>query len=222
MNRWSEQGETGQKKLNSKAAPTAVFPKTKHVASHACNPRPKRELWRRRYIMSKKKPKSRKKLGQIRLAVLVKARRGAQATFDTRRLKRALAQGGSAALDEEVEAGAVVKEEAAPPAMPAGAVVKEEAAPPAMPAGAVVKEEVPPLAMPAGAVVKVEAAPPAMPAGAVLKQEAAPPAMPAGAVVKVEAAPPLIVPGQSSGNTKRVYKAVAGTREHAEQRPRQP
>ena len=150
--------------------------------------------------MSKKKPKSRKKLGQIRLAVLVKARRGAQATFDTRRLKRALAQGGSAALDEEVEAGAVVKEEAAPPAMPAGAVVKEE---------------VPPLAMPAGAVVKVEAAPPAMPAGAVLKQEAAPPAMPAGAVVKVEAAPPLIVPGQSSGNTKRVYKAVAGTRENA-------
>ena len=115
--------------------------------------------------MSKKKPKSRKKLGQIRLAVLVKARRGAQATFDTRRLKRALAQahaqgraqGGSAALDEEVEAGAVVK------------------------------------------------------------QEAAPPAMPAGAVVKVEAAPPLIVPGRSSGNTKRDYKA-----EYAEQQPRQP
>lgn len=37
--------------------------------------------------------------------------------------------------------GAVVKEEALPPAMPVGAVVKEEEGPPEWPVGAVVKEE---------------------------------------------------------------------------------
>jgi hypothetical protein len=163
--------------------------------------------------MPQRKPKSRKKLTEIRLAGLAKAQRAAQATFAARRLKRVLAQaraqGGSASLDEEVEAGAVVKEEAALPAIPAGAFVKEEEALPEMPAGAVVKEEVPPPAMPAGAVVKEEVPPPAMPAGAFVKEEAAlpempadavvkeevpPPAMPAGALVKVEAAPLPIVP----------------------------
>ena len=113
--------------------------------------------------MPQRKPKSRKKLTEIRLAGLAKAQRAAQATYAARRLKRVLAQaraqGGSASLDEEVEAGAVVKEEAALPAIPAGAFVKEEEALQEMPAGAVVKEEVPPPAMPAGALVKVEAAP---------------------------------------------------------------
>lgn len=46
-----------------------------------------------------------------------------------------------AQLRRDLSGGAVVKEEAAPPAMPVGAVVKEEEGPPEWPVGAVVKEE---------------------------------------------------------------------------------
>ena len=46
-----------------------------------------------------------------------------------------------AQLRRDLSGGAVVKEEALPPAMPVGAVVKEEEGPPEWPVGAVVKEE---------------------------------------------------------------------------------
>ena len=45
MNRWSEQGETGQKKLNSKRAPTAVLPKTKHVRVARMQPQLSQKFW---------------------------------------------------------------------------------------------------------------------------------------------------------------------------------
>ena len=60
-------------------------------------------------MAKKRKPKSRKKQPASRLAVLYRARLAAKATFDRRRREKAqkCAQGGSASLDEEVEAGAV-------------------------------------------------------------------------------------------------------------------